>query len=66
MSSKVPSGGTKETTRSLSNLLYLTHGWKEQSSISSGSTKVRVRSGTPLNLQLTSNIPVTSDDTTLP
>ena len=47
MSSNCPSGGTKEIICSLSYLLYLTHGWKLQSSMTLGSWNVRVRSGTP-------------------
>ena len=61
MSSKAPSGGTKETSRSRSNRLYRTHGWKEQSSIRPGSTKVSSRSGTPLSLLFAEMMPVTSE-----
>merc|ERR1719152_469574 len=66
MSSNSPSGGTNETTRSRSKRFMRTHGWNEQSSITSGSRNVNVRSGMPERREFACTIPETSDETIWP
>mmetsp|Transcript_14638 Transcript_14638/g.35358 ORF Transcript_14638/g.35358 Transcript_14638/m.35358 type:complete len:216 (-) Transcript_14638:451-1098(-) len=66
MSVKLPSAGTKDTTRSAANLLSRTLGWKLYSSIKWLLLRLMLMSGMPLRRLLTSMVPWMALDNTRP